>query len=60
MILKWTESGKAEIITKNDGVKMKKIIIPEKIKSIYELFENFNGTYKKEDIDWGKPQGKEI
>ena len=29
-------------------------------KNIYELFENFDGTYKKENIDWGEPQGNEI
>ncbi len=58
--LKWTESEKVEIITEDDGIKIKKITIPEKRKNIYELFENFDGTYKKENIDWGEPQGNEI
>ena len=58
--LKWTESEKVEIITENDGIKIKKIAVPEKRKNIKELFENFDGTYKKENIDWGEPAGKEI
>lgn len=47
-------------IAEDNGIKIKKIVIPEKRKNIYELFENFEGTYKKEEIDWGGPQGKEI
>lgn len=38
-------------------------IIIEKIshrKNIKELFENFNGEYTPEKIDWGKPVGDEI
>ena len=58
--LKWNENEKVEIITENDSIKIKKIVIPEKRKNIKELFENFEGTYKKENIDWGEPIGKEI
>ena len=29
-------------------------------KNIKELFENFNGEYTPENIDWGKPAGDEI
>ena len=28
--------------------------------NIEDLFENFNGQYEKEDIDWGKMTGKEV
>ena len=58
--LKLIESEKVEITTEDDGIKIKKVAVPEKRKNIKELFDNFNGTYKKEDIDWGEPQGKEI
>lgn len=58
--LKWNENEKVEIITEDNGIKIKKIVSPEKRKNIYELFENFEGIYKKEEIDWGGPQGKEI
>lgn len=27
---------------------------------IEDLFEDFNGQYEKEDIDWGKVTGKEV
>lgn len=27
---------------------------------IEDLFEDFNGKYSKEDIDWGKVTGKEV
>lgn len=27
---------------------------------IEDLFEDFNGQYEKEDIDWGKMIGKEV
>lgn len=58
--LKWTESEKVEIITEGECIKIKKITAPEKRKNIYELFENFDGKYEKEEINWGEPQGKEI
>ncbi len=58
--LKWTESEKVEIIAENDGIKIKKITVHEKRKNIKELFEYFNEIYKKENIDWGEPVGKEI
>lgn len=28
--------------------------------NIKDLFEDFNGKYSKEDIDWGKMIGKEV
>ena len=61
--LKWTESEKVEIIAENDGIKIKKIKRNYKYiqkKHIKELFEDFNEIYKKENIDWGEPVGKEI
>lgn len=31
-----------------------------KQKKLQALFENFEGEYKTEEIDWGEPVGKEI
>lgn len=32
----------------------------QKRKTITELFEGYEGTYKAEEIDWGQPVGKEV
>lgn len=36
------------------------VIKKAKIKSIEELFAEFDGEYISEDIDWGKPEGIEV
>ena len=33
---------------------------PRKRKTMKELFANFQGEYKHEEIDWGQPVGKEV
>ena len=53
----WSENEEI-IITVEDG----KLII-EKIenrKNIKELFQDYEGEYKPEEIDWGSPVGDEI
>ena len=39
-------------------------LISEKAKkekeSIMELFENYEEEYTPEEVDWGKPEGKEV
>lgn len=56
--VKWSENEEVTI-TVYDG----KLII-EKVKkekeSIMELFENYEEEYTPEEIDWGKPEGKEV
>lgn len=42
-----------------DCIKIKKIE-EEKRKTIKELFANYEGDYKSEEIDWGEPVGREI
>lgn len=29
-------------------------------KSIEELFDGYSGEYQPTDVDWGKPEGKEL
>ena len=56
--VKWSENEEVTI-TVYDG----KLII-EKAKtekeSIMELFENYEEEYTPEEVDWGKPEGKEV
>lgn len=53
----WTENEEI-IITVEDG----KLIIEktENRKNIKELFQDYKGEYKPEEIDWGSPVGDEI
>lgn len=48
----------------NSGMKKKKEnkgnIEEGKRKNIKELFKDYKGEYKKLEINWGKPEGKEI
>lgn len=44
-------------------IKDNKLIIensPDDEINIEDLFEDFNGKYEKEDIDWGRMIGKEV
>ena len=55
--VKWSENEKVTI-TVYDG----KLIIEKAKKekeSIMELFENYEEEYTPEEVDWGKPEGKE-
>ena len=56
--VKWSENEEVTI-TVYDG----KLIIEKAKKekeSIMELFENYEEEYIPEEIDWGKPEGKEV
>lgn len=48
----------------DSGMKKKKEnkgnIVEGKRKNIKELFKDYKGEYKKLEINWGKPEGKEI
>ncbi len=52
------EGEEVEIFIQNNMI----VIKPHarKRKTIEELFENYDGNYEVEQIDWGKPEGKEI
>ena len=56
--VKWSENEEVTI-TVYDG----KLIIEKDKKekeSIMELFENYEEEYTPEEVDWGKPEGKEV
>jgi len=52
------EGEEVEISTQNNTIIIKRST--KKRKTIQELFANYEGDYKQEDIDWGKPAGGEI
>lgn len=56
--VKWSENEEVTI-TVYDG----KLIIEKAKKekeSIMKLFENYEEEYTPEEVDWGKPEGKEV
>lgn len=56
--VKWSENEEVTI-TVYDG----KLIIEKAKKekeSIMELFENYEEEYTPKEVDWGKPEGKEV
>ena len=59
-LLKWENNDKLEIIIENENIRIKKIDSPKKRKNIKELFANYEKEYQTQEIDWGKPEGKEI
>jgi len=56
--LNWTEGQQIEIILKEDEIVLKSA--KEKKKSIQELFEGYHDEYQGNEINWGKPEGKEV
>lgn len=49
-----------EIIAKKDSIIIKKVKTKKAHKTIQERFEGFSGEYEPTEIDWGKPEGKEL
>ncbi len=58
-LLKWENNESLSLSTKDDKIIIQKHT-PRERKNINELFKNFSGTYKKEDINWGGPAGNEV
>ena len=57
--LNWSEDEEITITAKNNSI----IIVqakPKKRPTIDQLFENYNGDYQPEEIDWGEAQGSEV
>ena len=54
----WKENEKIIIVAEDGKLIMEKA--KAKRKNIKELFKDYNGEYKPEEIDWGKPEGEEI
>lgn len=53
------ENEPVEIFAENDKIVIKRDAV-QKRKTIQERFEGFEGEYIREEIDWGKPVGKEV
>ena len=57
-LLEWENNDKLEIIVEKGNKRIRKA--ERKRKSIQELFANYKGEYKNQEINWGEPQGEEI
>ncbi len=55
----WSENEEIKIMVENGKLILEKAK-ENKRKNIKELFEDYKGDYKPEEIDWGEPQGDEI
>lgn len=56
----FTENEEIEITTDGDKLIITKANPTRTRKTIKELFADYKGNYKPEDIDWGEPVGNEI
>lgn len=55
----WKENEEIVIFAENDKLILEKAK-NKKRKNIKELFEDFDGKYEPEEIEWGNPEGGEI
>lgn len=56
-----TENDEIELTALPNKIVIKKVEKTKRVhKTIEERFKDFNGTYEKIEIDWGKPEGKEV
>lgn len=53
----WKENEELTLDVRDDEIIIRKA---QERKSIEELFRDFDSEYTAEEIDWGKPVGKEI
>ena len=59
-LLEWKNNDKLEIVVEEGNIRIRKVENKRKRKSIEELFENYKGEYKNQEIDWGEPKGEEV
>lgn len=57
--IKWQENEELDIKVEDGKIIIEKAKKSER-KNIKELFADFDGQYTPDQIDWGKPVGKEI
>ena len=57
--LNWSEDEEITITAKNNSIIIEQAK-PQKRPTIDQLFENYNGDYQPEEIDWGEAQGSEV
>lgn len=53
----WKDNEELTLDVRDDELVIRKA---QERKSIEELFKDFDGEYTAEEIDWGKPVGKEL
>lgn len=58
--LEWTNGESVEVFTDKDRIIIKKLKPKKSRKNIKELFSGYEGEFRAEEIDWGKPEGKEV
>ncbi len=56
--VKWSKDEQITIVVDNGKLVIEKA--KEKRKNIKELFADYKEEYTPTEIDWGKPEGKEI
>ncbi len=57
--INWSENEEVSINIEEDKLVIKKAKTQNR-KNIKELFKDYKGEYKPEEIDWGEPKGEEI
>ena len=56
--VKWSENEEVTITVYDGKLRIEKA--KKERESIMELFENYEEEYTPEEVDWGKPEGKEV
>ena len=59
-LMDWENNDKLEIIVEDGNIRIRKMEQKEKRKNIKELFANYKGEYKNQEVDWGEPKGEEV
>ena len=60
-VLLLQENDQVEVTAENDTIIIKKAARKRRAKkSLAQRFENYDGDYRCEEYDWGKPAGKEV
>ena len=57
--INWSENEEVSINIEEDKLVIEKAKTQNR-KDIKELFKDYKGEYKSEEIDWGEPEGEEI
>ena len=56
--INWSENEEVSINIEEDKLVIEKAKTQNR-KNIKELFKDYKGEYKPEEIDWGEPEGEE-
>ena len=57
--INWSENEEVSINIEEDKLVIEKAKTQNR-KNIKELFKDYKGEHKPEEIDWGEPEGEEI